>query len=145
MTTTDNPLHAETFAILTGSALASGLNPTLEAWAVRDAAHVHGPTKVGCAVVAESGTIYSGCNVEHRYRSHDVHAEVNALTTMAAADDGPALLVVIAAERAKFTPCGACLDWIFELGRPDTLVVFSPPEGDAQLHLARDLMPHYPC
>jgi cytidine deaminase len=55
------------------------------AWSARENAYVIGPTKVGCAVLATDGRIYSGCNVEHRFRSHDVHAEVNAITNMVAA------------------------------------------------------------
>jgi hypothetical protein len=33
-------------------------------------------------------------------------AEVNALTTMAAAGDGPATAVLVAGERERFMPCG---------------------------------------
>ena len=38
------------------------------AWVVRENAHVIGPTKVGCAVLCTDGQIYTGCNVEHKYR-----------------------------------------------------------------------------
>ena len=54
------------------------------AWEIRESAYVIGPTKVGCAVLGVNGKVYSGCNVEHRFRSHDVHAEVNAITSMVA-------------------------------------------------------------
>lgn len=115
------------------------------AWAVREHARVHGKTKVGAAVLAASGAVYSGCNVEHRFRSHDVHAEVNALTSMAAAGDGPAVAVLIASERERFTPCGGCLDWIFELGGPGCAVAFQGrPGGEPLVLRADELMPHYP-
>lgn len=115
------------------------------AWAVRDRAHVHGKTKVGAAVLSSDGGIFAGCNVEHRFRSHDVHAEVNALTTMVAAGHSEALAVVIASQRDRFTPCGACLDWIFELGGPGCLVAFQHAPGAAIEALPADqLMPHYP-
>lgn len=116
------------------------------AWKVRDNAVIIGPTKVGCAVLADTGAVFCGCNIEHRYRSHCVHAEVNALTSMAAATTSRATALVIAAERDRFTPCGACLDWIFQLGTPDTLVTFSPKPGRIGSHIWRadELMPYYP-
>ncbi len=115
------------------------------AWQVREAARVHGPTRVGAAVLTAGGETFTGCNVEHRFRSHDVHAEVNALTTMAAAGAGPAVALLIVAERERFTPCGSCVDWIFELGGPECLVGFQPRPGGLVAWLRADeLMPHYP-
>ncbi len=116
------------------------------AWAVREKARVHGKTRVGVSVLSAQGNVYGGCNVEHIFRSHDVHAEVNALTTMTAAGDGPAVAVLVAAERDRFTPCGSCLDWIFELGSPETLVAFqgAPDAADIVVLRADELMPHYP-
>jgi cytidine deaminase len=116
------------------------------AWAVRENARVHGMTRVGASVLSAQGSVYAGCNVEHIFRSHDVHAEVNALTSMTAAGDGPAVAVLVAAQRDRFTPCGSCLDWIFELGGPATLVAFQgdPDGGDISVLLAEQLMPHYP-
>ena len=120
------------------------------AWDVRENARVIGPTRVGCAVLTSVGTVVTGCNVEHRYRSHCVHAEVNALTTMVAnaraGQDSVALAMVIAAERDSFTPCGSCLDWIFQLGSAGTLVAFSPTPQKIGHHIWRadELMPYYP-
>ena len=115
------------------------------AWAVRGYARVHGKTRVGAAVLSEQGNVHVGCNIEHIFRSHDVHAEVNALTTMVATGDGPVVGILVAAERDRFTPCGGCLDWIFELGGPGTLVAFQgAPEGPMTVLRADELMPHYP-
>lgn len=115
------------------------------AWKARDWAYVHGRTTVGAAVLSSEGTIFAGCNVEHRFRSHDVHAEVNALTTMVAAGHRNAEAVVITSERDRFTPCGACLDWIFELGGPDCLVAFQGARHAAiEAMRADQLMPYYP-
>lgn len=116
------------------------------AWMARGYAYVHGPTRVGAAVLSGGGGIFSGCNVEHVFRSHDIHAEVNALSSMAAAGHKNAVAIVIAAERDRFTPCGACLDWIFELGGPATVVAFQSAPDDALLkQRADELMPHYPA
>jgi cytidine deaminase len=115
------------------------------AWAARERARLHGPTAVGCAALGTSGIIVGGCNVEHRYRSHDIHAEVNAIGSLVAADAGALRAVLIAAERNNFTPCGACLDWVFEVGGPDTEVGWqSRPDEQVRWAMAETLMPRYP-
>lgn len=129
--------------ILTDARIAELLNA---AWDVRRNAHVIGPTKVGCAVRASDGRIFAGCNVEHRFRSHDVHAEVNAITNMVSAGGTAVVAVAIAAERDRFTPCGACMDWIMQFAENgDCLVIWqSSPGGPFKSFMARELMPFYP-
>jgi cytidine deaminase len=115
------------------------------AWLVRDRARVYGPTRVGCAALADNGQIYIGCNIEHRFRSHDIHAEVNAISSLVANGGSELRAMLIAAEREQFTPCGSCLDWIFEIGGGDCLVMSERSPGvTAHVYRARDLMPWYP-
>ena len=115
------------------------------AWHVRDSAHVLGTTKVGAAVLCADHGIFVGCNVEHRFRSHDVHAEVNAITNMVSSGCEELRAILIAAERDRFTPCGACLDWIFEFGGEGCLVAYQArPEGKVVMLSADQLMPYYP-
>jgi cytidine deaminase len=115
------------------------------AWRVRESAYVIGLTRVGCAVLDETGRIHAGCNVEHRFRSHDVHAEVNAITNMIACGGQRISRVVVVAERERFTPCGACMDWIMQFCELDCPIHFQPQLG-AELHnyTAAQLMPFYP-
>ena len=116
-----------------------------EAWRVRNEAHVLGATKVGAAVLCSDGDVLVGCNVEHRFRSHDVHAEVNAITSMVASGCHELRAILIAAERDRFTPCGACLDWIFEFGGEECIVAYQgQPHGEVITLTAHDLMPYYP-
>jgi cytidine deaminase len=116
-----------------------------QAWRVRDAARSIGGTKVGCAALAEGGGIFVGCNVEHRFRSHDIHAEVNAIGSLVASDGGRLIAIFIAAQRNKFTPCGGCLDWIFEVGGEECLVYSEKQRGGPRIcYTAAQLMPHYP-
>ncbi len=149
------------------------------AWEARENAKTF-KTKVGCAVWAhgrpDEQHVFAGCNIEHKFRSHCIHAEVNALSSMVAArgvtvvpqptpdmhilsktDDvirppadslfqPTAYALLIVAERDKFTPCGACMDWIFELGGPHCWVGFQGnQEGSIEAFQAYELMPHYPC
>ncbi len=116
----------------------------VRAWKARGNARTF-KTAVGAAVLSAQGGVHAGANLEHRFRSHDIHAEPSALAAMAAAGEGPAVAVVIAADRDFFTPCGACLDWIFELGGPECAVAFSSaPGAQLQVFSAGQLMPHYP-
>jgi cytidine deaminase len=115
------------------------------AWTVRSRAVIFGKTKVGCAIYADDENIYSACNVEHRFRSHDIHAEVNAITTMISFGGKQVLAIAIVAERDRFTPCGACMDWIMQFGGGDCIVAFqASPLGAHQSYRASELMPHYP-
>lgn len=116
------------------------------AWRAREFAYVIGPTKVGCAVLSDNLRMFSGCNVEHRFRSHDVHAEVNAITNMVSVGEVKLIALAIAAERERFTPCGACLDWIFQFAEPETCVVVcqSIPSGPVAQYRLLDLMPFHP-
>ena len=116
-----------------------------EAWAVREKARILGDTMVGAAALSKNGKIYRGCNIEHQFRSHDIHAEVNAISNMVAGGDQQLLAVLIVAERDRFTPCGACMDWIFEFGGPECRVGFqSKPGSRVEEFKASGLMPHYP-
>lgn len=115
------------------------------AWSVWSRARVHGETAVGCAVVNNRDDIFSGCNIEHKFRSHDIHAEVNAISSLVAGGSSRLVAIFIAAERERFTPCGSCLDWIFEVGDESTIILTQREAGaSVTRHLASELMPYYP-
>jgi cytidine deaminase len=115
------------------------------AWEVRKNAYILGKTKVGAAAMSADGEIFVGCNVEHRFRSHDVHAEVNAITSMVASGRTELIAIIIAAERERFTPCGGCMDWIYQFGGPLCMVGYQSKIGGEIIILrAQELMPYYP-
>lgn len=115
------------------------------AWECRENASILGKTKVGAALLSDNGEIYSGCNVEQLYRNHDVHAEVNAISNMISKGAKHFVAILVVAERDKFTPCGSCLDWIFQFGGKETLVGFqSSKTSEINIYSAKELMPHYP-
>jgi len=115
------------------------------AWAVRENASILGDTKVGAALLTNIGNIYVGCNIEQIYRNKDIHAEVNAISNMITNGETNFQAILIAAEREMFTPCGCCMDWIFQFGGPDTKVAYqSNPDGEIIEFLAKELMPYYP-
>lgn len=116
------------------------------AWKCRANARILEKTKVGAAALSNGDELFVGCNVEHRFRSHDIHAEVNAIGSMIASGNTELKAILVVAERKLFTPCGACMDWIFEFGGKDCLVGFQSKEGgDIRVYDTNELMPHYPC
>ena len=94
------------------------------AWEVRENSYIIGSTKVGAAIYTVNQKIIRGCNIEHRYRSHDIHAEVNAIGNMVASGEERFQAIIIVAERDFFTPCGSCMDWIMQHGIENCLVAF---------------------
>jgi cytidine deaminase len=115
------------------------------AWQVRENARVVGRTKVGCAILGRDGRVFSGCNVEHRFRCHDVHAEINAITNMVSLGCEAFTAMVITAERERFLPCGGCMDWIMEFGGPDAMIGFQNARAASiNFIAAHELMPRYP-
>jgi cytidine deaminase len=116
-----------------------------DAWKVRENAYIIGKTKVGAAALSSNGKVYLGCNVEHKFRSHDVHAETNAITNMVAQGETELSAIIIVAERERFTPCGSCMDWIYQFGGDSCIVAYqTAPEGEIKFHRADELMPFYP-
>jgi cytidine deaminase len=114
------------------------------AWHHRENAIVIGKTKVGSAV-ASNQKIFGGCNIEHKFRSHDIHAEISAISTMVSSGCQKLDAIIIVSNRKKFTPCGGCLDWIFEFGGPECLVSYqNKKNGKIEIFVAKELMPHYP-
>jgi len=118
---------------------------SVDAWRAREKAHIYGNTKVGCAVQADDGQVYLGCNIEHRFRCHDIHAETNAISTMVTSGGQRIVALLVVASTERFTPCGGCMDWIMELGGADCVVGFqAKPGGPIEMFRAGELMPRYP-
>lgn len=116
-----------------------------KSWKSQKNAKVIGTTKVGAAALSSRGEVFVGCNVEHRFRSHDIHAEVSAISSLVSQGEAELMAILVVAERENFTPCGSCMDWIYEIGGPECVVGFQNKEsGPIKKFLAKDLMPYYP-
>lgn len=117
---------------------------SISAWKHRENSRILGKTKVGAAVFSNN-EIFAGCNIEHQFRSHDIHAEVSAISSMISSGKKKLDAILVVAERDKFTPCGSCLDWIFEFGGPKCKVGYqTEKDGKITIFDAEELMPHYP-
>ena len=97
---------------------------------------------VGAAVLAESGKVYTGCNVENASYGLTNCAERTAIFK-AVSEEGPGLklraVAVTNAQKVACSPCGACRQVIFEFG-PQAAVVFQGEKGFVTM-AAADLLP----
>ena len=98
--------------------------------------------RVGCALQAVDGRVFTACNVENAAYPAAMCAERNAVgqAVAAGARRFVALAVVGDGERAP-APCGTCRQVLFEF-EPDLVVLAGGAGGaTARYHLARDLLP----
>ena len=115
-----------------------------KAWEFRENA-ISRDTKVGASLISNSGVIHSGCNIEQQYRNKDIHAEVCAISKMISEGDNFLIAILVVAERDRFTPCGTCMDWIFQFGGKKCLIGYQNiPNGEIKIFTAKELMPYYP-
>lgn len=97
--------------------------------------------KVGAALLACDGTVYTGANVENASYGLSLCAERAALAhaVSSGARDFRALAIIGGSEE-PLVPCGACLQWITELA-PDIWLILGNLKGKLSLHRGRELLP----
>lgn len=99
--------------------------------AVRDNAYApYSRFKVGAAIRAASGQIYSGCNVENVAYPEGTCAEAGAIAAMVAAGETRLKEVaVIADSPTPVSPCGGCRQKLAEFGAGDVPVTLATTDG----------------
>ncbi|GAB2506162.1 cytidine deaminase [Arenimonas alkanexedens] len=123
----------------------------LRAKAALAAANAYAPYSglhVGASVLANSGKIYSGCNVENGALPIGGCAERAAIAAGVLAEGasfGIAAIAVVARSEDMFmpsvSPCGACRQAIIEFGARAE-VQFLAQDGTWTIEVASDLLPH---
>ena len=77
---------------------------------------------VGAALLAQDGTIYTGCNVENASYGLSICAERNAVFHAVASGTRDFLAVAVATENGV-TPCGACRQVLAEFNPQMTVLL----------------------
>ena len=98
--------------------------------------------KVGAAIRAASGVVYTGCNVENVAYPEGTCAEAGAIAAMVAAGDTViAEVLVIADCPSPVPPCGGCRQKIAEFASPGVQVTLCTTDGATFVMTVADLLP----
>ena len=100
---------------------------------------------VGAAILAQSGAVYAGCNVENASYGLGTCAEQNAAARMIAdstdAKDREIKLVAVYSPNASpCFPCGACRQVLREFGCEEVVVLDA--EGNPRRYPFEEMLPH---
>jgi cytidine deaminase len=98
--------------------------------------------KVGAAIRAASGTVYTGVNVENVAYPEGTCAEAGAIAAMVAAGETAiAEVCVIADSPEPVPPCGGCRQKIAEFAAPGVTVTLCTTDGKSRSMTVADLLP----
>jgi len=94
---------------------------------------------VGAALLAKSGRIYNGCNVENASYGLSICAERVAIFKAVCAGEQQFEALAVASETLA-TPCGACRQVLAEFGL-DIQVIVAGLEEEREVYTVGDLLP----
>lgn len=98
--------------------------------------------KVGAALLAQSGKIYSGCNIESSSYGLTICAERVALYKALSEGERQFIKIAITSDSSQVCPpCGACRQVLMDYA-PQIEVILFNDSGDIQQILLRDLLPN---
>lgn len=96
---------------------------------------------VGAALLAESGRVYTGCNIENASYGLTCCAERNVIFAAVGAGERRFKMLAVAADSPEpVAPCGACRQVIAEFGIP--LVVMGNLKESTKTMTAEELLPY---
>ena len=108
----------------------------------RDNAHApYSKFKVGAAILAANGNIYSACNVENASYGASVCAERNAVASAVVAGEKKFVqLAIVTQSDPPAAPCGLCRQVLIEFG-DDLVILLCNLKGDLIRTTLKDLQP----
>jgi cytidine deaminase len=110
--------------------------------AAREFAHTpYSNYKVGAALLARDGTVYTGCNIENASYGLTNCAERTAVFKAVSEGNAAFDTIAIAADRTAPWPCGACRQVLSEFA-PKLRVLISWGEGQTDSSTLDQLLPH---
>jgi homotetrameric cytidine deaminase len=110
--------------------------------AMRNAHAPYSRFKVGAALRAPSGAVYSGANVENAAYPQGQCAEASAIGALVAAGETEIAAVAVVSEQLEICPpCGGCRQRLSELARPETPVHLGRPGGEHRTFTVAELLP----
>jgi homotetrameric cytidine deaminase len=109
---------------------------------MRNAHAPYSQFRVGAALRAPSGAVYTGANVENASYPEGQCAETSAIGALVAAGEREIAAVAVVAEKLDVCPpCGGCRQRLSELAGPDTPVHLGRPGGEQRTFTLGELFP----
>ena len=109
---------------------------------VRDSAYApYSKFSVGAALLAVSGKIYTGCNMENATYGATICAERAALCSAIAAGEREFQAIAIVADAKNIVPCGICRQQLSEFS-PTMDVWCAEIDGTVKNYKLNDLLPN---
>jgi cytidine deaminase len=95
--------------------------------------------KVGAALLAGSGNVYGGCNVENASYGLSICGERTAYVKAVSEGESEFLAIAVVTDNGG-SPCGACRQFMAEFGL-DTVVILSDKKGNYNVTTVGGLLP----
>lgn len=95
--------------------------------------------KVGAALLAGSGNVYAGCNVENASYGLSICAERTAYVKAVSDGEREFLAIAVVSDNGG-SPCGACRQFMAEFGL-DSIVILSDKKGNYSITTVSQLLP----
>lgn len=110
---------------------------------VRDRAHApYSNFSVGVALMSDTGSVYTGCNIENASYPEGWCAETSAIAHMVVAGDRKIRdIVVVAGGERLCTPCGGCRQRIAEFATETTRIHAASLDGIEKSFSMAELLP----
>lgn len=99
--------------------------------------------RVGAALLAESGKVYTGANIENISYGATNCAERTAIFKAVFEGERKIDAIAIASDSEDFIyPCGICRQVLAEFGSKDTRIICSNSTGLFRIHTLEELLPN---
>lgn len=99
--------------------------------------------RVGAALVAESGNVYTGANIENISFGATNCAERTAVFKAVSEGDRKVKVIAIASDSEDFIyPCGICRQVLAEFGHKGLKIICSNKKGEFREHTLEELLPY---
>lgn len=109
--------------------------------ALKNAYAPYSKFSVGAALLAKSGKIYRGVNVENSSFGATICAERTAFTKAISEGETEFLTIAVTSSEGEAFPCGICRQFMFEYG-DDLRVVVGNNEDQLKAYTISELLPH---
>lgn len=97
--------------------------------------------RVGAALLAESGKIYTGVNVENSSYGATICAERTAFVKAVSEGEQKFKAIAIVSGEGKAWPCGICRQFMLEFAEDDFRIITGDSEESLEIKTMKELLP----